>query len=205
MTGSAVDARRFAPATQRNRGPILEVLRSVLPTEGCVLEIASGTGEHAVWFAQALPALIFRPSDPDAVNRASSEAWIAHARLPNVRAPLALDAMDPGWILPEPPVALVCINMIHISPWAATLGLMRNAAAALSSAGVLYLYGPFKRGGVHTAPSNAEFDASLRVRDDSWGVRDLESVVALADGSGFELAQVSTMPANNLSVVFRRG
>jgi Protein of unknown function (DUF938) len=198
------DARRFAPATERNRGPILEVLRGVLPAQGCVLEIASGTGEHAVWLAGQLPALTFQPSDPDADNRTSIAAWIAAAGVTNVNAPLALDATDDRWVIASESSAVLCINMIHIAPWSATLGLMRNAAAVLPPGGVLYLYGPFKRGGMHTAPSNAEFDAGLRARDPAWGVRDLETVVETARMAGLTLADTVAMPANNLSVVFRR-
>jgi SAM-dependent methyltransferase len=199
------DARRFAPAAQRNRGPILEVLRGVLPERGLVLEIASGTGEHAVWFAEHLPALTFQPSDPDADNRASIAAWIVQAGAPNVNAPLAIDATDALWALARAPDAILCINMIHIAPWAATLGLLRHAAAVLPPGGLLYLYGPYKRGGRHTAPSNADFDQGLRARDPAWGVRDLEVVVDTAAAAGFALADTVPMPANNLSVVFRRG
>jgi SAM-dependent methyltransferase len=199
------DARRFAPATERNRGPILEVLRGVLPAQGSVLEIASGTGEHVVWLAGQLPLLTFQPSDPDADNRASIAAWIAAAGVTNVSAPLALDATDDRWAIANEPSAVLCINMIHIAPWSATLGLMRNAAAVLPPGGVLYLYGPFKRGGMHTAPSNADFDESLRSRNSAWAVRDLETVVETARVAGLTLADTVAMPANNLSVIFRRG
>ncbi len=198
------DARRFAPATERNRSAILDVLRGVLPEEGCVLEVASGSGEHAVWFARHLPHLVFQPSDPDPVNRASSAAWIAHTGVANVLPPIALDATHPDWSLPQSPAAVLCINMIHIAPWAATLGLMRGAAAALPSDGVLYLYGPFRRNGAHTSESNAMFDADLRSRDASWGVRDLEAVSDAAREAGFGEPTTIAMPANNLSVVFRR-
>lgn len=198
------DARRFAPATERNRGPILEVLRQWLPASGNVLEIASGTGEHVVHFAAALRQLTFQPSDPDPLNRDSIGAWIRHAGLTNVRAPLAVDATAAQWSLPDVPAAVLCINMIHIAPWAATLGLLRNAGAELSAGGMLYLYGAFKRGGAHTAPSNAAFDESLRARDPGWGVRDLEAVIEAADSAGFSLAHTVSMPANNLSVVLRR-
>ena len=198
------DTRRFAPATVRNRGPILEVLRGVLPAQGSVLEIASGTGEHVVWLAGQLPALTFQPSDPDADNRASIAAWIAASGVTNVNAPLALDATDDRWAIADEPSAVLCINMIHIAPWPAIPGLMRNAAAVLPPGGVLYLYGPFKLGGMHTAPSNADFDESLRARDPAWGVRDLETVVETARVAGLVLADTVAMPANNLSVVFRR-
>ncbi len=198
------DPRRYAPATERNRDPILEVLRGILPARGHVLEIASGTGEHVVWLAQRLPTLTFQPSDPDPANRASIAAWIAHEGTSNASAPLALDATDAHWSIPTVPDAILCINMIHIAPWAATLGLMRNAAAALPRGGLLYLYGPYKRGGAHTAPSNVEFDENLRARDPAWGVRDLEVVVETAGNAGLALAETVAMPANNLSVVFRR-
>jgi SAM-dependent methyltransferase len=198
------DARRFAPATERNRGPILAVLRGVLPERGQVLEIGSGTGEHAVWLAAQLPALTYQPSDPDAVNRASIAAWIAHAGVTNVSSPVALDAKDDRWSIPGSPDAILCINMIHIAPWTATSGLMRNAATTLLPGGVLYLYGPFKRGGAHTAPSNAQFDENLRARNPAWGVRDLEVVIEAAANAGLALTDTVAMPANNFSVVFRR-
>lgn len=199
--------RQWAPSAQRNRGPILEVLKAVLPARGAVLEIASGTGEHVVWFAQALTGLVFQPSDPDPAARASIAAWIAESRLANVRAPLALDA-DGDWGLPceiaESIVAVLCVNMVHISPWRATLGLMRGAARALRDGGLLYLYGAYRRSGRHSAPSNEAFDASLKRQSPEWGVRDLEDVAAAARVQGFGLEQVIEMPANNLSVLFRR-
>lgn len=198
------DARRFAPATERNREPILEVLRTWLPGAGTVLEIASGTGEHVVHFAAALPQLAFQPSDPDPANRDSIAAWITYAKVANVRMPLDLNATTSSWTLPETPGAVLCINMIHISPWTATLGLMRNAAAVLTAGGILYLYGAFKRDGTHTAPSNVAFDESLRARDPAWGVRDLEAVLEAAAGAGLALAGITAMPANNFSVVLRR-
>ncbi|MEO8037723.1 MAG: DUF938 domain-containing protein [Betaproteobacteria bacterium] len=203
MTG-ATDARRFAPATERNRGPILEVLRSALPESGSVLEIASGTGEHVVWFARSLPGLAFQPSDPDPGNRASIVAWVRHCGVTNVEAPLDIDAAGERWPVAGGFDAILCINMIHISPWAATLGLMRNSAAALSPGGLLCLYGPFRRDGAHTAPSNEAFDESLRERDPAWGVRDLATVTEAAASSGLMPDGVVTMPANNLSVMFRR-
>ena len=204
MSDSPVDLRRFAPATERNRGPILDVLRALLPDSGRVLEIASGTGEHVVWLAPHLPSFSFQPSDPDPSNRASIAAWTSRSGATNVLPPLALDARDARWTLPNPPSVLLCINMIHIAPWKATLGLMRNAAAVMSPGALLYLYGPFKRNGAHTAPSNATFDQSLRATDPCWGVRDLESVVETASTAGFTLADAIPMPANNLSVAFRR-
>jgi SAM-dependent methyltransferase len=203
-----MDARLHAPATQRNREPILAVLRRLLPADGTVLEIASGTGEHAVWLAARLPGLLFQPSDPSAAQRASIAAWIESAGLGNVRAPLALDAAAAGWEagagIPSDLAAILCINMIHIAPWPAAQGLVRGAGRALAAGGLLYLYGPFHRGGRPTAPSNEAFDRSLRAQDPAWGVRDLEAVAAEADAAGFALAELVEMPANNLSVVFRR-
>ncbi|WP_179400745.1 DUF938 domain-containing protein [Burkholderia guangdongensis] len=195
--------RLSAPAAERNRGPILDVLRRVLPARGAVLEIASGTGQHVVHFAQALPALDWQPSDPDTHARRSIAAWIAHTGLPNVREPLAFDVRDASWPLAAVD-AIVCINMIHIAPWAAADALFAGASRALRPGGVLVLYGPYRRGGRHTAPSNEAFDAQLRSRDPSWGVRDLETVVALGLDRGLDCVEVVEMPANNLTVVFRR-
>jgi hypothetical protein len=197
------DARIYAPATQRNRDVILDVLRKILPPSGLVLEIASGSGEHAVHFAQALPQLAFQPTDPTEDALASITAWIAAAKAANVRSPLLLDVTAQTWPVKSAD-AVLCINMIHISPWSATLGLMRGAASLLRSGAPLYTYGPYKRGGTHTAPSNADFDASLRARDPSWGVRDLEEVAAAAQAAGFTAPEITQMPANNLSLVFRR-
>jgi SAM-dependent methyltransferase len=193
-------ALRHAPATLRNREPILAVLRRVLPPSGTVLEVASGTGEHAAFLAAALPALVWQPSDPDPAARASIAAHAA--AVGNIRPPLALDATQP-W--PELAAdAVVCVNMIHIAPWEAAEGLMRGVAAVLPAGGPLYLYGPFKRAGRHTAESNAAFDRMLRAQDPRWGVRDLEAVADLAATHGFGTPEVIDMPANNLSVTFRR-
>lgn len=197
------DHRRRAPAASRNRDPILTVLREILPVTGLVLEIASGTGEHAVHFAAAFPDLAWQPSDPDADARASIAAWRDAAQLPNLLAPVALDASAPAW-----PVALadalVCINMIHISPWQATVGLMAGAGRLLSAGQPLYLYGPYVRAGHPTEPTNQAFDDDLRRRDPRWGLRSLEEVRTCAQSSGLELDRVVEMPANNLSVVFRK-
>ena len=201
------DERAFAPAAARNREPILEVLRRLLPRAGNVLEVASGSGEHLCHFARALPELVFQPSDPDPEARASIAAWRAHTGLANLREPIALSADGPAWSLPEaitPLCAILAINLIHISPDSACAGLVERAAAHLPEGSVLYLYGPYRRGGAHTAESNARFDASLRARDPRWGVRDLESVVEAAARSGLDLAELIEMPANNLSVVLRR-
>lgn len=199
MTGSFAQS---APAAERNKDPILEVLRAVLPDSGLVLEIASGTGQHVVHFAAALPGLVWQPSDPDAAARASVAGHVAAAGLANVRPPLALDAAAADWPL-DAAAAVICSNMIHIAPWAACEGLIAGAGRVLPSGGPLVLYGPFRHGGVHTAPSNAAFDASLRARDPRWGVRDLDDVARLAGPRGLVLEEVVAMPANNLSVIFR--
>ncbi|MGO1075241.1 DUF938 domain-containing protein [Inquilinus sp. CA228] len=197
------DHRQQAPAAARNRDPILAVLRGVLPRTGTVLEIASGSGEHSLHFARALPGLVFQPSDPNPEARHSIAAWAAESGLANLRPPLALDAAAASWPVSTAD-AVLCINMIHISPWAATEGLMRGAVAILPPGGPLYLYGPYRRAGVPTAPSNEAFDRDLRQRDPAWGLRELEAVAALAAAAGFSGPAVTEMPANNLSVVFRR-
>ncbi len=202
MPSSYVPAQS-SPAVARNRDPILAVLRRVLPAQGTVLEIASGTGEHAAYFAAALPHITWQPTDPDAEARGSIAAHRAAAQLPNLKAPLALDACAPSWPVARAE-AVVSINMIHIAPWAAAEGLMASAGRLLAPGGVLYLYGPFKENGQHTAPSNAAFDASLRARDPQWGVRDRDEVAALAQRSGLALVERVAMPANNLSLVFHR-
>ena len=202
MSSSTVDARRFSPSTARNSEPILGVLRDVLPASGRVLEIASGTGEHAVRFARALPGIVWQTSDPDADSRASIAAWIAHARLDNLARPLDIDACTDDWGAKGPFDAVVAINMIHIAPWPATAALFEGARRVLRKGGIVFLYGPFRREGRHTAPSNEEFDAWLKARDPASGVRDLEDVAAQASRSGLRLARVTEMPANNLSVVF---
>lgn len=198
MTG-----RGFTPAGERNKGPILAVLERVLPPAGLVLEIASGAGQHVVHFAAALPALEWQPSEADERLLGVLEANIATAALDNVRVPIALDVHERPWPVSRAD-AVVCINMIHIAPWSAAEGLIAGAGETLSGGGALYLYGPFRRDGRHTAPSNAAFDEDLRARDPAWGVRDLEAVEALAYAAGMTLAEVVPMPANNLSVIFRR-
>ena len=187
----------------RTRDPILAVLRRFLPDQGTVLEIASGTGEHAAYFATHLPHLTWQPTDTDPDALASIAAHRATANAPNLRAPIEIDVTAPVWPVTRAD-AVVSINMIHISPWSAAQGLMTGAAKLLAASGVLYLYGPFKENGVHTAPSNAAFDASLKARDPRWGVRDVGDVRALADSHGFDFVERIAMPANNLSLVFRR-
>jgi hypothetical protein len=197
------DKRLFSPSAARNREPITDVLRGVLPSRGLVLEIASGSGEHVAHFAAQFPQLTFAPSDASAKARDSIEAWIAATGAQNIHPPLSLDAAQAPWPL-ERAEAVICINMVHISPWPATQGLFAGAARILPAGAPLYLYGPYKRGGVHTAPSNAAFDASLRAEDPSWGVRDLKAVADLGRDAGFEGPEIIEMPANNLSLVFRR-
>jgi len=197
------DARRHAPATVRNREPILAVLRDALPASGTVLEVASGSGEHAIHFSAALPGLNWQPSDPDPDALASIAAWRNVQGPGNLLAPIRLDAACADWPVTAAD-ALVCINMIHISPWEATLGLMAGAARILPSGAPLVLYGPYRREGHALAPSNAEFDADLKRRDPRWGLRLLEDVAREADAAGFALERVDEMPANNLTVVFRR-
>lgn len=194
-----------SPSTARNRDPILAVLKPRLATVRLVLEIAAGAGEHAVHNAARLPHLQWRPTDADPQALASIEAWRAHAALPNLLAPLRLDAAEPaGWPV-ERADAVVAINMVHISPWAATEGLVAGAGRLLPSGGVLYLYGPYLEAEVETAPSNLAFDESLRRRDPAWGLRRVEAVAELAAARGLALAERIPMPANNLSLVFRKG
>ena len=197
------DPRRFAPATARNRAPILAVLQEVLPGRGLVLEIASGTGEHAVHFAAALPDLTWQPSDPSEDARASIAAWRDEAALPNLRAPLPLDVTAP-WPV-DAADAIVCINMIHIAPWEATLALFAGAARVLPPGGPLVTYGPYRFGGAFTAESNAAFDADLRRRDPRWGVRDVVDLEAAAIAAGLALIGTFGLPANNHAIVWRRG
>lgn len=197
------DARRFAPSVARNKAAITEVLARHLPVSGLVLEIASGSGEHALHFAAHFPGLTFQPTESDASARVSITAWQRDAQLSNLLPPLALDVMADAWPLNHAD-AVICINMIHIAPWEATGALMRGAARLLPRDGVLFLYGPFARDGQHTAPSNAEFDSSLRAQDARWGVRNLEAVTDAANAAGFATPIVEAMPANNLSLIFRR-
>lgn len=186
----------------RNTGPIIDVLRGVLPPCGLVLEVASGTGEHALHFARAFPQLTFQPTDPDPLALASIEAWRGEGP-PNLLTPLALDAAADAWPVQRAD-AVLCINMVHISPWSATLGLLRGAGRVLGARAPLVLYGAYRREGVPTAPSNEAFDVSLKTRNPQWGLRLLEDVAAEAGQAGFALERVVEMPANNLTVVFRK-
>jgi cyclopropane fatty-acyl-phospholipid synthase-like methyltransferase len=199
-------AKRYAPATLRNREPIREVLQEVLPQRGYVLEIGSGSGEHAVFFAASFPALTWQPTDADSECLASIAAWRAEAGLPNLRAPRHLDVCTPAWPAADDQVfdAVVNINMIHIAAWEVCQGLMAGAARVLRGEGILLLYGPFKVAGRHTAPSNAAFDASLKAMNPRFGTRDVAAVAAEAARHGLMLEKQVQMPANNFSLVFRR-
>lgn len=197
-------AANHAPATDRNRDPILAVLRRVCVSPGCLLEIASGTGQHAAYFAAALPHLQFQTSDRDDSGFASVLAWSAEANAPNLLPPIVVDAAAPTWPI-ERAEYVFCANMIHIAPREAMLGLVAGAGRVLPPGGTLVLYGPYKVGGRHTADSNAAFDESLRARDPRWGVRDLEDLVRCANEHGFALVESITMPANNLTLVLKKG
>ena len=196
-------AAKSAPAAGRNQEPILGVLRDILPRTGLVLEIASGTGEHAVWFSAALSGLTWQPTDRDPEALSSIAAWRETTGTGNMLPPLVLDAAADSWPF-ERADAVVSINMIHIAPWHAAQGLIAGAARVLSAYGLLFLYGPFRENGAHTSPGNRAFDVDLRARDPSWGIRDLEDVAALARQHGFARPERIQMPANNLSLVFRR-
>ncbi|HUL83637.1 MAG TPA: DUF938 domain-containing protein [Gammaproteobacteria bacterium] len=192
-----------SPAAERNKQPIVDVIAPRLPAAGTVLEIASGTGQHIVHFARAMPALTWQPTEPDPDLLAAVTRRVGSAALANLRAPLRLDVLEPRWPVRSAD-AIVCINMIHIAPWAATEALMSGAARILARGGALFLYGPYRREGRHTSPSNEDFDRSLRARDPAWGVRDLEDVTRCASRCGFEVADLVSMPANNFTVVFAR-
>lgn len=195
--------KRHAPATLRNRDAIVDVLRRVLPERGVVLEIASGSGEHAVHFARTFPALDWQPSDPDPAALASIAAWSGEAGLANVRPPARIDAAGGGWPVTRAD-AILCINMVHIAPWAATVGLFRDAAGVLGPDAPLILYGPYVEAGVETAPSNLAFDGSLKERDPAWGLREVADVDAVAAGYGFARMGRVEMPANNLMLIYGR-
>jgi len=196
-------AARSAPAAARNREPILRVLRDWLPRPAVVLEIASGTGEHAVWYSSVLPELTWQPTDLDPDALESIAAWRDMAGPPNLLPPLWLDVSAATWPVTQAD-AVVAINLVHIAPWTATQGLIAGAARVLTQNGLLFLYGPFREGGVHTGVGNAAFDADLRARDPSWGIRDLDEIAALAGHHGLVGPERIAMPANNLTVVFSR-
>jgi SAM-dependent methyltransferase len=198
---SGPDVKRHAPATERNRDVIAATLARLLPAEGLVLEVASGTGEHAVHFARLFPALTWQPSDPDPIALASINAWRADSDVPNMRPAMLLDA-SADWPIAQAD-AVVCINMTHISPWAATVGLLRNVARLLPPSAVLFIYGPFNQRDVPLAQSNAAFDASLRQQNAEWGLRYVDDIAEEAYKSGLHLDSVIDMPANNLSLIFR--
>jgi SAM-dependent methyltransferase len=200
---AAADPRLYHAHVVRNRAPILAVLRRVLPPRGLVIEVASGSGEHAAYFANGLPGVSWQPTDADARALASIAAHRAAGDAANLLAPLRLDVTAEEWPVVRAE-AVVCIKMIHIAPWAASEGLMASAARILPAGGVVYLYGPYRIDGCHTAPSNQEFDTWLRAQNPAWGVRDLADVTDLGARHGFALAETVPMPANNLSVVFRR-
>jgi SAM-dependent methyltransferase len=194
------DGRWFTGSVERNKDPILNLLKRVLPQTGLILEIGSGTGQHVAHFAKALPELTWQPSDPDHELRQSIRSWTKSESLDNVRAPIDLEVCRLPWPLMRAH-AVLCVNMIHVAPWAATHALFSGAKCVLDRGGPLVLYGPYLRFGRHTAASNEAFDAQLRATDPSWGLRNLEKVVESADQAGFRLAEVVEMPANNFGVV----
>ncbi len=201
------DFKQYAPATQRNREPILEVLLRVLPASGNILEIASGTGEHSLFFAPAFSPRQWIPSDPNPIARNSIEAWRQESLIDNIQPPLNINAENSSWGIETQNLnitTIVNINMIHISPWKACLGLMEGANRILPSRGILYLYGPYKQGGKHTAQSNESFDQYLRSENPEWGVRNLEYVIKVAEEKGLIFQEKVEMPANNLSVIFQK-
>jgi SAM-dependent methyltransferase len=197
------DGKWFTPSAERNKGPILDVLARTLPRRGVVLEIASGTGQHVVHFAKALSGLTWQPSDPDPELRESIARRVRDEQLTNVSSPINLDVTRLPWPV-QTADAAVCINMIHVAPWSATLALFEGAKTLLTSERVLLLYGPYRRFGHHTSDSNAQFDSDLRAHNPEWGLRDLEAVSGVATHAGFMLIEIVDMPANNFSLVFRR-
>lgn len=196
-------AKGFAPAAERNRAPILSVLHRVLPQSGTVLEIASGTGQHAAFFSSKLHDLVWQPSDPSPDALESIQSWVAEEARSNLKQPLSLDVRNDPWPI-ERADAVLCINMIHVSPWESTEALFRGASRVLGHGAPLVTYGPYRLHGAHTAPSNAAFDESLRSRNPAWGVRDVDELGALAQRTSFLLDQRFDMPANNMTLVWRR-
>jgi SAM-dependent methyltransferase len=190
-------------ASDRNKGPILDVLREVLPASGYVLEISSGTGQHAVHMAEAYPGITWQPSDIDPDFRNSVEAWRAESGLTNILPSIHLDVTEHPWPVEHADAIFNC-NMIHIAPWECCIGLLEGASKILPDGGILYMYGPYKVGGRHTAPSNEAFDQNLRGRDPSWGIRNLDDVALEARRRGLHLIKTVKMPANNFSVIYRK-
>jgi uncharacterized protein DUF938 len=197
------DGRPVSPSAERNKQPIAEILMRVLPAQGDVLEISSGTGQHVLHFAQAMPHIRWQPTEQDADCLKSVASWLAQTPTPNVNAPLCLDVHDEIWPVHDV-AAVVCLNMIHIAPPSATEALLRGAGNVIARGGILFLYGPFRRNGRHTSASNEAFDALLKAENPDWGVRNVEDVAQRAATVGLELEQTHDMPANNLAVVFRK-
>lgn len=201
--GNLPGGRLVSPSAERNKGPVAEVLEQVLSNEGLVLEVSSGTGQHVVHFARRMPHLTWQPSERDDESLHSIAHWMADEALPNIRPAIRLDVTEQPWPI-SAAAAVICLNMIHIAPWSAGEALIRGASGIVGPGGTLFLYGPFRREGRHTAPSNEAFDRQLRSVDPEWGVRDLEDVARVAAAHGFSAPHVFNMPANNLSVAFRR-
>jgi hypothetical protein len=202
-----LDLRQYAPATQRNRQPILDILKQILPSTGNILEIASGTGEHAVFFAPYFYPRKWIPSDVNNESIESIKSWQKYCVTNNMQSPLWLDVTAENWVFPEdlkPITSVININIIHISPWQSCIGLMRGSQKILSSGSILYLYGPFKINNQHTAPSNEQFDQYLKIQNPQWGVRNLDDVILLANQYKLKFKEIIPMPANNFSVIFER-
>lgn len=197
------DGRLISPSADRNKAPIADVLEKLLPATGEVLEISSGGGQHVVHFARRMPRRVWQPTERDTDCLRSIAAWRKAEALPNVRPPLFLDVFEEVWPVARAD-AMVCLNMIHIAPWSAAQALLRGARRTLQAGGLLFVYGPFRREGAHTAESNADFDRQLRARDPQWGVRNLEDVIDTAASEGLALGEIRQMPANNLIVSFRK-
>ncbi len=207
--GEEPDDRLRGPAFERNHAPIWSVIAPFLrERRGDVFELGSGTGQHVVAYAGRSPAVTWWPSDIHPRHLASIAAWRTHAGLANVQAPMRIDLLDAAWDatlpIPDPLLAMLCVNVLHISPWAVTENLLAGAGRRLAPDGRLFVYGPFRRDGAHTAPSNAAFDASLRAQDPAWGVRDTADIAAAAERCGLRLAEMAPMPANNFVLVIAR-